>query len=302
METEQISNEAALENLKIIIAKGGPCERDYLQFEHSLSTLVHAGASDPVLSREILPMIDSCKFLFDRDSVMGHIRTKPYGYAGDFQIIERIYQNEILRENYRLWDAYSLSHPAAQAVRNRKKYFKSLLRSKMEQSKELTLLNIASGPGRDLFEVYQELRFDERLSATCVEMDAQAIEYAKSLTEPFSAQINFINKNIFRFSSQDRYDLVWSAGLFDYFDDKAFVRLLKGFRQWVNPGGEIVIGNFNDEHNPSRLFMELFGQWHLNHRSEQELIRLAVLAGYPQVCISVGREPENINLFLHLKP
>ncbi|RZM30584.1 MAG: class I SAM-dependent methyltransferase [Pedobacter sp.] len=302
MQTEQISNETALENLKSIIAKGGPCEKDYLQFEHSLSALVSTVPSDQMLRTELLPMIDSCQFLFDRDSVMGHIRTKPHGYAGDFEIIERIYQNQVLRENYKLWDTYSLKHPAAQAVRNRKKYFKSLLRGKLEQAKELTLLNIASGPGRDLFEVYQEIRFDERLSTTCVEMDGHAIDYARGLTDPFSGQISFIKKNIFRFSTQERYDLVWSAGLFDYFDDKAFVMLLKRFRQWVNPGGEIVIGNFNDEHNPSRLFMELFGQWHLNHRSEQELIRLAGLAGYSQAGVCVGREPENINLFLHLRP
>lgn len=29
---------------------------------------------------------------------MGHIRTKPYGYAGDFHIIDRIYTNDTLVE------------------------------------------------------------------------------------------------------------------------------------------------------------------------------------------------------------
>ena len=301
METEQINNQKALDTLRAIIANGGPAESDYQELETSLATLAMADHKDPKLAQQIAPVITSCEFLFDKISLMGHIRTKPYGYAGDFEIIERIYQNEILREDYRLWDTYSLKHPATQAVRNRKQYFKSLLRNKLGQNSTITLLDIASGPARDLFEVYQDLKYDEHLSTTCVEMDANAIEYASSLTAPFSDQITFINKNIFRFSTTEKFDLVWSAGLFDYFEDKAFIRLLKGFGNWVNPGGEIVIGNFNDEHNPSRLFMELFGEWHLNHRSEEELIRLAVKAGYSPAQISVGREGENINLFLHIK-
>jgi extracellular factor (EF) 3-hydroxypalmitic acid methyl ester biosynthesis protein len=298
METEKTNTETALDILKTIIANGGPADSDYLVLEKSLATL--ADHCDPELARQIAPVIDSCGFLSDKISLMGHIRTKPYGYAGDFEIIERIYQHEILHEDYRLWDTYSLKHPAAQAVRNRKKYFKSVLRAKLVQSASMTLLNIASGPARDLFEVYQDLDYNEHLLTTCVEMDANAIAYATSLTSPFSDQITFINKNIFRFSTTKKYDMVWSAGLFDYFDDKAFVSLLKGFGQWVNPGGEIVIGNFNDEHNPSRLFMEMFGEWHLKHRAEDELISLAMAAGYLRENISVGREPENINLFLHI--
>jgi len=301
MKAETINNEKAIDTLKVIIANGGPLEKDYSDLEMSLATLALADPQDPELALKMAPVIGSCEFLFDKVSLMGHIRTKPYGYAGDFEIIERIYQNEILREDYRLWDAYSLKHPAAEAVRNRKKYFKTLLSSKLVQRSSLTLLDIASGPARDLFEVYQELNYGKHLLSTCVEMDNKAIEYATLLTAPFSDKITFINKNIFRFSTTEQYDLVWSAGLFDYFDDKAFVRLLKGFGKWVNPGGEIVIGNFNDEHNPSRVFMELFGEWHLNHRSEHDLIGLALEAGYLNEQISVGREPENINLFLHIR-
>jgi len=69
----------------------------------------------------------------------------------------------------------------------------------------------------------------------------------------------------------------------------------------MKPGGEIVIGNFNDEHNPSRFFMELFGEWHLHHRSEQVLFKLALEAGYTPDNIHIGKEPEEINLFLHIR-
>ena len=47
--------------------------------------------------------------------------------------------------------------------------------------------------------------------------------------------------------------------------------------------------------------MEIFGEWHLTHRSPEELCRLAMEAGFKKENIRVGREEENINLFLHLK-
>ncbi len=301
MDTEINIREKALETLKKIIANGGPTESDYQDLEFSLGTLAMDGQQSSLVTQQFAPVISSCDFLFDKCSLMGHIRTKPYGYAGDFEIIERIYQKRILKEDYRRWDTYSLKHPAAQAVRNRKKYFKTLLRNKLTQNPSMTLLNIASGPARDLLEVYQDLQYKERLETTCIEMDANAIAYATAVTAPFTAHITFIHKNVFRFQATTTYDLVWSAGLFDYFDDKAFILLLKKFGTWVKPGGEIVVGNFNDDHNPSRLFMELFGEWHLNHRTEQNLINLALEAGFHHNQITVGRESEQINLFLHIK-
>ncbi len=132
-------------------------------------------------------------------------------------------------------------------------------------------------------------------------MDAEAIKHAKRLNKDYLKSIEFINKNIFRFNTDNKYDLIWSAGLFDYFDDKAFILLLSRFRKWLKPGGEIIIGNFNENHNPSRVFMELFGEWYLNHRTEEQLINLAIDAGFKKEKIKVEREPENVNLFLRIK-
>jgi hypothetical protein len=68
----------------------------------------------------------------------------------------------------------------------------------------------------------------------------------------------------------------------------------------LRPGGLLTIGNFGPK-NPSRDYME-FGHWFLRHRSENQLYDLAgddvrTTAG-DNVC--VDREPEDINLFLHL--
>ncbi len=46
--------------------------------------------------------------------------------------------------------------------------------------------------------------------------------------------------------------------------------------------------------------MELFGEWFLYHRTEEHLINLAEQAGFDKEKISIGRENEGVNLFLHL--
>lgn len=107
--------------------------------------------------------------------------------------------------------------------------------------------------------------------------------------------------NVLRFMPTDKYDLIWSAGLFDYLNDRYFVGLLNRFKNNLNPYAEMVIGNFSDN-NPTRRVMEVIGQWYLLHRSSQKLTQLAINAGIAENAIYVDQEPLGINLFLRIKP
>lgn len=301
MTTSQTVEIDAINYINEIIENNGPEESQYREMENCFSAVSEMIENGILSTLEVAEMILACKFLHTTDSIMGHIRQKPYGYAGDFEIIEKIYQQVNRKEEFKKWDEYSLQHPAAVAVRNRKKYFVKLIEGRLQTKKNLELLNIASGPGRDLFEAYRKLGPGPKLTTQCVEMDTNAIAFAQALNHLNLDHITFINQNIFRFRTEKQFDMIWSAGLFDYFEDKMFVRLLTSFSNWLKPGGEMIIGNFNEDHNPSRLFMEMFGDWHLNHRSESHLIDLATQAGFRKENIWVGHEEENINLFLHIR-
>lgn len=239
---------------------------------------------------------------FLNETIQGFGLRKPYGYAGDFSMIDQIYTlKESDNPKYKIWDKYFHSQSAPIAVRNRKEYFKKILIEKLSKQTSLSLLNVASGPARDLFELYSGLEKNQNVTTTCVEMDKDAIAFAKNLNGKFLDQITFVQSNIFRHKESLKYDVIWSAGLFDYFNDKAFVMILSRFREWLKPGGEIIIGNFNEANNPSRNYMEIFGEWYLHHRRDEQLIDLAEQAGFEKRAISVGKEEENVNLFLHLK-
>ena len=93
-----------------------------------------------------------------------------------------------------------------------------------------------------------------------------------------------------------KYDLIWSAGLFDYFDDDKFQRLLERFTKYIKPDGRLIIGNFSPVNN-SKAYME-YGNWYLNHRSEDELLTLA--NRFEHLSSEVDFEPLKVNLFLKL--
>lgn len=292
------SKEEIFSLLNQLLLKGGPEQEDYEKLSYFLSYLPVLIKNKEIQESELQEIIDSCSFLQTDATIMGHIKQKPFGYAGDFSIIDRIYQKDISSE-FRKWDAFSVHHPAAEAVRNRKDYFLKIMQQKLSYSKQLQLLNVASGPARDLCQLYNLIQPDS-LQTTCIEYDKRAIKHAQKVCDNYLQHIAFINENIFRFDTQDQYDLVWSAGLFDYFDNKTFVRVLRKFIRWAAEGGEIIVGNFSDD-NPSRAYMEIFGDWHLEHRSPEELKLLALEAGAKPEQLRVDTEPLGINLFLRIK-
>ncbi|GAA4467689.1 hypothetical protein GCM10023189_51790 [Nibrella saemangeumensis] len=283
--------------VQYFMQKGGPEPQEYA----TMNELIDALTDDPVL-RAALEASHPFSEGFLQHTMQGHCMRWPYGYAGDFSIIDKIYTYHLSDHPlYRKWDEFLQQHPATQAVRNRKEYFKQTILSRLRTTNQqpLNLLDLASGPARDLLEVYNRID-PAQLQTTCVDMDANAIQYAGRLTADYAEHITFVEKNIFRYQPAQPYDIIWSAGLFDYFDDAVFARILNRFRGWLKPGGEIIIGNFSLQ-NPTRNYMETLNNWFLHHRSEEQLMALAQQAGFQPRQVFIGREPEGINLFMHMR-
>ncbi len=130
-------------------------------------------------------------------------------------------------------------------------------------------------------------------------MDENAIEYGKKLCAANSDQVNFQRANALKWRPTRSYDLIWSAGLFDYLDDRLFLVMARRLTECLKPAGRLVLGNFSPS-NPTRDYME-FGEWFLNYRTKAELMDLAYQLDVQGVEIWVEEEPREINLFLNLK-
>ncbi len=99
-----------------------------------------------------------------------------------------------------------------------------------------------------------------------------------------------------REAPEPRYDLVYSAGLFDYLSDRVCERMISLFASWTRPGGLVIITNVHPA-NPVRFYMEHVLEWYLQYRTESELKRL-VPDGLDAVTIA---DSTGLNVFLEIR-
>ena len=291
-----VSEKNKWERLANIVASGGPKPAD----KSYLKSVFHDAWLDAELGndegvgkiRQVLAPV------LDERTMQGRSFCKPKGYAGDYEIIDQIYDSAISEDSHlAAWDHYFHSQDAPQAVRNRRAYFVNLLRGSGPQVKKV--LNGGSGPGRDLADWLAESG-STGPDIHCLDLDEGSLAAAKRRCHGLSENVEFIQANLLRFRPNCQYDLIWSAGLFDYFNDRLFVAALKRMMRWLAPGGRIVIGNFGDD-NPTRPYMEVVGAWYLHHRSPACLQDLAQKAGGNRFEYKVDREQTGVNLFLKVE-
>lgn len=289
--------------IRELIAKGGPDSSEYHEFSDWLKTLDEELKNFSISKEDLQLLRNEMGEALSILTLQGFVFSKPHGYPGDYEIIEKIYLEHTSKDpELRKWDLYFQLQKAPMAVRNRKKYFLDLLNG-LEGLNQTTagksVLNIASGPGRDLFEFFS-LNNGSSIFFDNVEFDPLAISYAKNLCKDFLKSIAFLHTNAFDFTTDKKYRLIWSAGLFDYLNDKKFIFLLNHMIPLLENDGELVIGNFSTN-NPTQAYMEIIGDWRLNHRTPEQLISLAKACNFKDTDIRIGQEPEGVNLFLHLK-
>ncbi len=236
-----------------------------------------------------------------------HIRwslEKPYGYAGDYKIIDDMYRNDPKTIGFdRLFDNYSQMSPAANAIRNRKRDIKKFISTvfKSHKEKPLKIMNLASGPCRDVKELLDEIApAAGDIAIDCFDQDQGAIDYAKDLLGEHSQIVTFYRENAVRIAFKKeapkaQYDLIFSLGLFDYLDERIACRLVAALRQSLKKGGRLFIANFGEKYqNPSFYFLEWVGEWRLIYRSIEAFKKIFLLAGFSDKDLKIESEQQGI--------
>lgn len=289
--------------IESLVAQGGPAPGQYAAFDRWLAHIAGEVRVGRMSEGELRAIRDAFGRALSLETNQGLGLRKPHGYPGDYEIIDRIYRQHTTDDPaLRNWDLYFHTQAAPRAVRNRKAYFVALLRALVastERGGPLPVLNVASGPARDVCEFFDGAG-DDRVTVECVDTDPDAIVYGRRVCRSHLDRVTFTQANALRFESPHTYRVIWSAGLFDYFGDKGFRFLIERLLAMLGDGGELVIGNFSKA-NSSRDYMEVMGDWSLYYRDEDELRALALDCGVPPADVRIGREPEGVNLFLHIK-
>ncbi len=235
---------------------------------------------------------------------------KPLGYSGDYEMMNIIYRNERVGDSLfgKCLHAYWLDHPEAKAVRNRSLYLYEVLSQAIRGAagRPLKIGSIACGPAREVQMIVKSSAEQKLDLSNCdfhlLDQDEIALKHAheelreivKGTESP--VKLNFIHKAIknviTRGLQESDFDLIYSAGLFDYFSDPVAQMGAKALLKRLKPGGRLIIGNFNI--TPNQFGMWLALDWSLVNRTPDDLKRLFGELG--NTC-KIEQEPEGVNLF-----
>lgn len=283
------------------VARALDCCRD------RLAALQLPGEANRLPSSELWRIAGS---ILELGWLQNRARTKPRGYAGDFEMLARICDEWRSEDPLgRLFDQYFQSEAAPQAVRNRTQLMARLIATQCQQTDgPFHAVSVGSGPGEDLRRAAEMLPPPARLRlrVTLLDIDPDALEYASqrlsAMLQP--TQVSTRRENLFRLSKNRRLgselagaQLVYCTGLFDYLSVAEGGALLRTMWSWLAPGGQTLAFNFTLP-NPTRTYMEWIGNWYLTYRTREELADLADVAGIPASAVALGAEATGVNLYL----
>ncbi len=236
-------------------------------------------------------------------------RTKPRGYAGDFEMLTQICDQQVCEHPLGVaFDRFFQSQAAPQAVRGRTNLIARAVADcvRLRSAGSIRVVSVGSGPAIDIERACRTLTPAQRqgLQITLLDLDPAALDYARSRLAPLvqPAQLRLVRENLFRLAQPGRgsdlldgVDVLVCTGLFDYLDDAAAAALLSRFWQSLRPAGQAWVFNFAP-HNPSRAYMEWIGNWYLTYRSAEQMREVAAQADVPNRHLEISAEPSGVNL------
>lgn len=219
--------------------------------------------------------------LLMQDPITKRCFDKPRGYAGDAGLLDLIYGWppgaravwEATPTGKAIFECTSNS-VTAQSVRDRRTTLSDLVDRCATEVPRARILSVAAGHLREgvTSAAIREGRVGEMValdqdSASLAEVEREfaggAVRAVRSTIRPLLTGRHKLGK----------FDLIYSAGLYDYLDTGTAVRLTARLFGMLRPGGRLWVANFLPEIGAVG-YMEAFMDWHLLYRTQEEILGL----------------------------
>ena len=224
-----------------------------------------------------------------RSQVWYRAAWKPHGYAGDYQMLELMYDLEGNAFDARTQpgvlnalDALLATLHCVQGLWHRRAFYRSLLASEhARRGGRLRVLDVACGGARytrDFLEGVEADSGDTRgIHLTLVDQDASALAFCEDhALAPWRERVRTLSAPIQRLPrllQEGGYDVVLSTGLYDYLDAPTARALSAHLGGLLAPGGVLAVSNYTPS-DPSRHIRAWITDWHLIMREAHALRRL----------------------------
>ncbi len=217
-----------------------------------------------------------------RDPMARRSYEKPRGYAGDVVLRDYIYRLKEPEADDAIGRAiydYAVGRPAACAVRNRRERLAFAIDRAIDRASDRAdgraqVLSIACGHLREA-ELSPALRGGRVERLVALDADTESLAVVDGLGLPcLETVVLSVGRLLGRADRIGRFDLVYSACLYDYLEPELGRRLTACLFSRCKPGGQLVVTDFLLT-VPDAGYMETCMGWELIYRTVPELEALA---------------------------
>ncbi len=219
----------------------------------------------------------SIRALVHQDPITYRAFSKPRGYAGDAVLLDYLYQNPSAMDKLKTASAigkaicnYHISRQSAESVRWRREILSKIIDETASRVTGAEILAVACGHLREASNSNAVLNNQiKRLVA--FDQDGESLKTIN--TEKNGSSIKCVPGNIKDLISRKikigKFDFIYSAGLYDYLEDKVARLLTKVLFGMLKKDGRLLIANFVPGNRESG-YMEAFMDWQLLYRTRQQ--------------------------------
>jgi extracellular factor (EF) 3-hydroxypalmitic acid methyl ester biosynthesis protein len=226
--------------------------------------------------------------LVQEDPYTHRASTKPRGYAGDAVMMDYIYTRQAPAGTSALGQGLfgaTTRVSMGLSVQYRRQLLKSLIDDTVVNFDAGRILSVASGHAREL---EGSLVGNACFRGEVVALDQDPLSCQEVAQVHEAAPVRVVCRGVRDLLSGPladelgQFDLIYSAGLYDYLPDTMARRLTVRLLHMLRPGGRLLIANFVPG-GSGRGYMELFMDWTLVLRNEAAMRALASASGAEQV-------------------
>ena len=286
-------------------------ESEFRRFEKqaALAPKVHASFYKSYAHKKLASIL--------RDSdLLKRTIDKPMGYAGDFVTIMYILKilkvKDLTLFGY-LLSQWTLKQEPSVAHQNRIKKIAEYISNEIVDIlnkgyvSDVKVLNLGCGPAEELKYIKN---LDLKLDMTMLDFSEEALDYVESSFKDYSfpgrgiairtRHIDMIEyQKEIKEHSQNKYSIIYCAGLMDYCSDNRARRLINSLSNMLEPGGVAIFTNVNTV-NPYSFMMNWVLDWVLHERCADRFRSLAPLSSNFTV-EEIDEDATKVNLFLKIR-
>jgi SAM-dependent methyltransferase len=204
---------------------------------------------------------------------------KPRGYAGDAVMLDYVYRHcphsatsTGLGEALHTW---AVRRPAPQSLLERRTILAREIDAVAARRRAPRVLSIACGHLREA-QVSSAVQAKAIAEFVALDQDAESLAVVENEQREFNVRVKRASVGRFIKGGNElgAFDLVYSAGLYDYLNEDIAMTVTEAMFRSLRPGGRLIVANFAPALRDIG-YMEAIMDWRLIYRDETAVAKLA---------------------------